>query len=97
MFHLNEKAEYVNEILSAQGKCLFKTTCSEDPHHPMIRDNPSSIWLEIIKKINAVTHARSTDKLTISGPHMFGFSEYAVCKVIQEMPGADRLQNYKMK
>jgi len=79
---LGGRAEYTNEIYEVDGKCMFKTTCEEDPYNPIIRDNCSGIWLEIIKKINKITNARQGEKLTISGPHMFGISEWAVNKVI---------------
>ncbi len=80
MFQLGAKADYLNEIYEENGKCMFKTTCSEDPANPIMRDNCSSIWLEIVKRINIVTNARKGEKLTISGPHMFGISEYAINK-----------------
>ena len=82
MFNLGGRAEYINEIYEDNGKCMFKTTCEEDNQNPIIRDNCSGIWLEIIKRINIVTQARKGEKLTISGPHMFGISEYAVNKVL---------------
>jgi hypothetical protein len=61
---------------------MFRTICEEDPQHPLIGDNCSGIWLEIIKRINKLTKARKGEKLTISGPHMFGISEYAVTKIL---------------
>jgi len=55
---------------------MFKTTSEEDPDNPITRDNCSAIWIEIIKKINVVTNARIGDKISISGPQMFGIAEY---------------------
>lgn len=55
---------------------MFKTTSEEDPDNPIIKDNCSGIWCEVIKKINSLTQARQGDKISISGPQMFGIAEY---------------------
>ena len=75
------RAEYTNEILDVGGKVMFKTTCHEDPNKPILMDTCSGIWCEIIKRVNSVTKARR-DKISISGPQMFGIAEYAVCKIL---------------
>jgi hypothetical protein len=65
---LGGRANYTNEIFEMDGKPMFKTTCEEDPDNPIIKDNCSGIWCEIIRRVNAVTNARQGDKISISGP-----------------------------
>jgi hypothetical protein len=68
IYTLGDRADFVNEIYEENGKPMFKTTCMEDPDNPIIKDNCSGIWCEIIKRVNEVTKARCGDKISISGP-----------------------------
>ena len=79
---LGDRADYTNEIFEENGRPMFKTTCSEDMKNPYVKDNCSGIWCDIIKRINDVTKARNGEKISISGPQMFGIAEYPVQKIL---------------
>jgi hypothetical protein len=78
MFTLGARADFTNEIIEVDGKVMFKTTCSEEPDSPLVQVTCSGIWCEIVKRVNGITQARNKDKISISGPQMFGIAEYPV-------------------
>ena len=52
MFKINERCDYLCEILDGGNAPLYKVTCSEDPDNPIIKDASSGAWIEICKRIN---------------------------------------------
>ena len=52
MYKLNERCEYLCEILDGGNSPLFKVTSSEDPENPIIKEASSGVWIEICKRIN---------------------------------------------
>jgi hypothetical protein len=97
MYTLGGRAEYTNEIIEVDGKVMFRTTCEEDLENPLTQVTCSGIWCDIIRRVNDVTNARNRDKISISGPQMFGIAEYPVMQLLQDMPGASELENYRYK
>ena len=96
MYQIGQKASYQCEVIDDGSKPVFKVTCSEAPHNPVERDTASGAWLEFVKKINQLQQTRKA-KPSVSGPDRFGLSEAGVLKILQNMPNADKLKNYKTK
>ena len=75
MIYAGQRCEYVCEILDTGGNGpVFKVTCMDDPHNPLIRDSSSGAWIEIVKRINDLTGIQRKN-VTVSGPDRFGLAE----------------------
>ena len=82
MVQKGRRADYTCEILDDGQKPLFKVTCSDDPHNPIVRDSASGAWFHIVNK-------------HVSGPFQFGLTEPSVLKLIQDLPNADKCINFR--
>lgn len=63
----------------------------------MIRETASGAWLEFVKRIAMLQDATRKCKPSVSGPDRFGITEPSVLKILQALPGADLLVNYRQK
>jgi hypothetical protein len=77
MFKLNERVDYICEILDGGNSPLFKVTPGDDPDNPIIKDASSGAWIEICKKINEL-QGTNRKHVTVSGPDRYGLAEPAV-------------------
>jgi len=93
------KVIYTSEIVDGDDEPLFIVTSEEDEEHPIVKDTPSGAWAEVGKAVSALRAGRTGRRMNtqLSGPEMFGFAYPTIAKVIQEMPGVEKLTNYEMQ
>lgn len=77
MFKLNERCEYLCEILDGGNAPLYKVTSSEDPDNPIVKDASSGAWIEVCRRINEL-QGTNRKHVTVSGPDRYGLAEPAV-------------------
>lgn len=53
--------------------------------------NQLSVWSEVLAKI------KRRSSVSVSGPEMFGFSDPVIKMLIQELPNAEKCQQYAFK
>lgn len=99
---VDKKAVYVNEILEdSMGSPLFRVTCQESDREPEVfqADTSSGVWAKIGKRINECKEAVIGKKnfTQLSGPEMFGYGHPTVIRLLQELPGTDKLTKYEMQ
>ena len=81
ILEVGKRAEYTCEVLDDGSKPMFKVTCSEDPHNPIIRDSASGAWLDFVKRTNEIAAVKKS-KPSVSGPDRFGLAEPSVLRII---------------
>jgi hypothetical protein len=92
-----KKANYNCEILEgADGKPLYRVTSSEDPTNPIVRDSSTGCWVYICSKVNDLAEVKKA-KVTISGTERFGLLEPNICRILENLPEADKCMKYKFK
>ena len=96
IIELGKRAEFTCEILDDGQKPMFKVTCSDDPHNPIVKDSASGAWLDFVKKTNDIQQVRKT-KPSVSGPDRFGLAEPSVLRIIQTLPNANKCINFRRK
>ena len=96
ILEIGKRADFTCEILDDGSKPMFKVTCSEEIHNPVIRDSASGAWLDFVKRTNEIQQVRKA-KPSVSGPDRFGLAEPAVLRIIQNMPNADNCSNFRRK
>jgi hypothetical protein len=101
----SKKAQYVQEIIAADDgdgdRPLFRVTCLEEGKPPVAitAETSSGVWAAVLKKVNDSREAEGDGKRSftqLSGPEQFGLSHPTVIKLLQELPGADKLEKYEM-
>ena len=91
----NKRANYICEILDGGDKGpIFRVTSEEDSKNPIIRDASSAAWIEIMRKVNELNSGRR-EKVTVSGPERYGFSEPSVHWLISTLPNAEKCKKYR--
>ncbi|KAJ2360418.1 hypothetical protein IW150_007509 [Coemansia sp. RSA 2607] len=88
------RCEYISEILDGGDMPVFQVTAEDMPETPFRASSSSGVWKQVLDVLMAnglgvKTHA--------SGPQMYGLSNLAVTKAIQELEGADRCPKYIMQ
>jgi F/Y rich C-terminus. len=97
MFERGKKAQYTCEILEGpEGKPLYRVTSSEDPNNPIVRDSSTGCWVYICSKVNDLAEVKK-QKVTISGTERFGLLEANVCRILENLPNAEKCTKYKFK
>ena len=81
ILEVGRRAIYTCEVLDDGVKPMFKVTCDDDPHNPIISDTASGAWLHFIKKTNEIQPVPKV-KPSVSGPEKFGIAEPAVLRII---------------
>ena len=90
MFNLQNRAEYICEILDGGEKPKYKLTCSEDIEHPIICDSSTACWSYVGNAINEL-QGNKKKKVTISGTERFGLCDPKVAKLLSTLPNADKV------
>ncbi|KAJ1722694.1 hypothetical protein LPJ53_002907 [Coemansia erecta] len=88
------RCEYTSEILDGGDMPVFQVTAEDMPESPFRASSSSGVWKQVLDVLMAnglgvKTHA--------SGPQMYGLSNLAVTKAIQELEGADKCSKYIMQ
>ena len=96
ILEIGKRADFTCEVLDDGQKPMFKVTCSEEPHNPVIKDSASGAWLEFVKRTNDIQTIKKS-KPSVSGPDRFGLAEPSVLRIIQELPNADKCANFRRK
>jgi len=81
--------EYTSEIVDCGDAAGFKVTPHDAPELSMVYNTASRVWMEMLKKIKR----RST--ISVSGPEMYGYSDPTVRMLFQELPNAEKCENYQ--
>ena len=84
MFNINNKVDYLCEIIDGGNKPIFKVTSSEDISNPIIKDSPNECWYIIENAINELKGNKKT-KINIDGIERFGLSESFVKRLISNL------------
>ncbi|KAJ1920411.1 hypothetical protein H4219_001387 [Mycoemilia scoparia] len=94
MIDRNKKISYISEIIDGGDTPIFQVRPEDQPDKVFTATSSSGVWKlaldEIMSKgVGVKTHA--------SGPQMYGLSNLAVTKAIQELPDAEKCSKYVMQ
>lgn len=93
------RAQYVNEILDGGDEPLFQVTAMEEGREPVVitAATSSGAWAEVGKRVNDCRERVSGKRMftQISGPEMFGYAHPTIIRLLQELPGAEKLDKYE--
>ena len=96
MINPPNRCNYTCEILDGGLRPIFQLTCSDDESNPIIKDSCTGCWIVVCNRINNIQKNRKS-KVTISGTERFGLCDVNVCKILQNLKGADQCKRYVMK
>jgi hypothetical protein len=102
------RVKYTCEIIDRENKPWFQLTAWDAKDKPVGDITPSGAWSRVLGFVRALNNKpqefidengrRVTKPVTlgsrVSGAHKFGFSMPTVARLIQELPGADKLTGY---
>jgi len=84
------RVTYRSEILEGPQGPVFRVTASDDAENPYTARSATNCWTAVMVRARNDTNK----KVTVSGPKMYGLSEYDVRGLIEQLPNADRCKNY---
>jgi chromodomain-helicase-DNA-binding protein 6 len=87
-----QTTKWTQEIISKDGYIMFKLTAAEGLREPIVANNPTAAWKEVLKQKNMHRKIKSTPtkNTAISGPYFFGYKHPKVVALIQALDGASR-------
>uniref|UniRef100_A0A7I4B419 ATP-dependent helicase CHD1-2/hrp3 HTH domain-containing protein n=1 Tax=Physcomitrium patens TaxID=3218 RepID=A0A7I4B419_PHYPA len=95
MIDPNGRTTYTCTIIDTGGPGpIFRVYPEDDPNLLIERDSASGAWVVVCAQVNQV-RGIERDKVTVSGTDMFGLSHPEVCRLIQELPGAELCKNFR--
>ncbi|XP_024367770.1 uncharacterized protein [Physcomitrium patens] len=95
MIDPNGRTTYTCTIIDTGGPGpIFRVYPEDDPGLLIERDSASGSWVVICAQVNRV-RGIEREKVTVSGTEMFGLSHPEVCRLIQELPGAELCKNFR--
>ena len=59
---------------------------------PIIAGTATGVWSVIVRAANHIRNRQHS--MTVSGPDFFGLEQNTIKRLIQELPGANRLKDY---
>lgn len=83
---------YTSEIIDNGNAPLFQVTAADAPGHVFAGQSTSGAWKQVIDILSNI--GSSGAKTHQSGPDLFGLSDLAVVKCIQELEGANKCSKY---
>jgi len=87
-----QTTKWTQEIISKDGYIMFKLTAAEGLREPIVANNPTAAWKEVLVQKNMHRKIKSTPtkSTAISGPYFFGYKHPKVVALIQALDGASR-------
>ncbi|ORY04894.1 hypothetical protein K493DRAFT_253090, partial [Basidiobolus meristosporus CBS 931.73] len=83
---------YVCKISDGGDGPKFHIEPEDQPDNPIIANTATGAWTTVVKAVNTVRKREHSN--SASGPDYFGFSHPTIAKMIQDMPNADKCQQY---
>jgi hypothetical protein len=86
------EAVYNCTILDGGDGPKFQIIASDSPEKPVIAGTATGAWAIIVRAANMVRSRQHSN--SVSGPDFFGLGQNTIKHLIQQLSGAERLQNY---
>jgi hypothetical protein len=71
---------------------MFRVEAADMPGQPIIANSATGAWTAVIRKSNGIRQREHSN--SASGPDYYGLKHPTIAKLIQDLPGAKKLQNY---
>ncbi|KAI7884833.1 hypothetical protein K492DRAFT_157982 [Lichtheimia hyalospora FSU 10163] len=82
----------VSTILDGGDGPLFHVTAHDMPNQPIIANSATGAWTVVVRRSNEIRHREHSN--SASGPDYYGFKHPTIAKLIQDLPGAEKLKYY---
>eukprot|EP00339_Tiarina_fusa_P012625 CAMPEP_0117033454 /NCGR_PEP_ID=MMETSP0472-20121206/23902_1 /TAXON_ID=693140 ORGANISM="Tiarina fusus, Strain LIS" /NCGR_SAMPLE_ID=MMETSP0472 /ASSEMBLY_ACC=CAM_ASM_000603 /LENGTH=1984 /DNA_ID=CAMNT_0004742375 /DNA_START=28 /DNA_END=5983 /DNA_ORIENTATION=+ len=92
----SERTEYTNEILDGGEKPLFRVTAADAPDHSATASSPTGAWSSVLRQVKNGPPLDKKSINAVSGPEYFGLARAVIRKLIQDLPGAEKCEKYRM-
>jgi hypothetical protein len=98
MIHPNKETTYTMTILDGGKVPIFQVEAADQPGKIMRSSGtPDIVVRNILKSVRAIRNLPPSYVAAVNGSGHFGLRISKIMKVLQELPGADQLNNYKWK
>ncbi|ETW81887.1 hypothetical protein HETIRDRAFT_246221, partial [Heterobasidion irregulare TC 32-1] len=88
----NADVVYHCTILDGGDGPKFQIIAADMPDKPIVAGTATGAWSVVVRAANHVRNRQHSN--SVSGPDFFGLGQNTIKHLIQELPNADRLQNY---
>eukprot|EP00271_Cylindrocystis_brebissonii_P017270 TRINITY_DN4421_c0_g3_i1.p1 TRINITY_DN4421_c0_g3~~TRINITY_DN4421_c0_g3_i1.p1 ORF type:complete len:1619 (-),score=379.98 TRINITY_DN4421_c0_g3_i1:550-4863(-) len=92
--HPNERTTYTSTIVDSGTGPMFRVTPHDAPEQAVERDSASGAWVAVSTAVNKL-RGIERDKVAINGTEMYGLSHPVICRLIQELPNADKCIHFR--
>lgn len=82
----------VSTILDGGDGPLFHVTAQDMPDQPIIANSATGAWTVVVRRSNEIRHREHSN--SASGPDYYGFKHPTIAKLIQDLPGSEKLKYY---
>jgi superfamily II DNA or RNA helicase len=90
----DDRVEYISEIKDGGDCPMFSVIAADDPANAISNVSATGAWTLMMQRIYDAKSIRRQNKISVSGPEMFGFSDVKVKKLIEELPNANACKTY---
>eukprot|EP00475_Leptophrys_vorax_P016834 TRINITY_DN23346_c0_g1_i2.p1 TRINITY_DN23346_c0_g1~~TRINITY_DN23346_c0_g1_i2.p1 ORF type:complete len:502 (-),score=118.46 TRINITY_DN23346_c0_g1_i2:17-1315(-) len=90
----DDRVEYISEIKDGGDCPIFSVVAADDNTNPITNISATGAWTLMMQRIYDAKSIRRQNKISVSGPEMFGFSDVKVKKLIEELDGSSACKNY---
>ena len=82
----------VSTILDGGDGPLFHVAAHDMPNQPIIANSATGAWTVVVRRSNEIRHREHSN--SASGPDYYGFKHPTIAKLIQDLPGSEKLKYY---
>lgn len=82
----------VSTILDGGDGPLFHVAAHDMPDQPIIANSATGAWTVVVRRSNEIRHREHSN--SASGPDYYGFKHPTIAKLIQDLPGSEKLKYY---
>ncbi|KAG0261327.1 hypothetical protein BG011_001101 [Mortierella polycephala] len=95
MIDPQKQTTYTCSIVDDGDAPKFQIDAEDQPGLPIIAGTATGAWTHVVKAANLIRKRDHSN--SASGPDYFGFSNATIAKMIQDLPNAEKCENYIMQ
>ncbi|KAI8145159.1 F/Y rich C-terminus-domain-containing protein [Fennellomyces sp. T-0311] len=92
MINPNSNTSIVSTILDGGDGPRFHVMAADMPDQPIIANSATGAWTVVVRRSNEIRHREHSN--SASGPDYYGFKHPTIAKLIQDLPGVEKLRYY---
>lgn len=92
MIDPNKNTTVVSTITDGGDGPRFHVTAADMPDQPIIANSATGAWTVVVRRSNEIRNREHSN--SASGPDYYGFKHPTIAKLIQDLPGTEKLRHY---